>query len=235
MDGDDDQLPPPGGHQDGRRADAARPAIPMTGLAAAPTAPRRAAPRYPAYPQYPRPAAGRIAGVAAVPRARADALDAAPGAPARWQRPAVVTSLGAVAAATTWLPWFKLPAAGMFELSGSGPTRSLSAWKVPAAYLWSYRSGDPGDLKLGWVVLVLVVGMVALAWRRAGGASAVSRALGGMSALAAALFVIQTIRSVDAATTVRVNGVALDWSDVTGLGVYALLVVSIAAMLVPGD
>lgn len=223
MDGTDDaedaedpkeSLPPPGQpfrpwrgsgtHQPG--ADRPRSAVPAPRPVPQPDL---TAPRYVPTPAVPRPP-------------RAGSID---GGPAQM---GLVLALVGVAAATAWMPWAKLPATGAFEFSGRGLHQTANAWDAPARYLWSFRSGNTNGLELGWFVVGLAV-LMAVACFRSPGTGTV-RVLAALETGVAALFIVQTIRLDNALPSPTFAETS--FVDFTGIGVYVLLVVSLAIVVV---
>lgn len=140
--------------------------------------------------------------------------------------------LALLAAGTSWLPWFKTPAAGLFTWSDSRFVRILNAWDVPVRFLWSYHSPRGGP-SLGWFILGVAVGILALGFVADAGARGAARLLAGLGALMALLFLVQIARLVDAAPSF--GGVDIGVTDFVGLGAYLLLVLSFVLVIVPRD
>ena len=141
-------------------------------------------------------------------------------------------ALAVVAAATSWLPWFKVPGAGLFTLSGSGVTRTLNAWDVRARYLWSFRSPQSGP-ELGWIIVGLALLIVVLGLVGDQSAHTAARVLAGLEVAIVVLFLEQLHRTVD--NTPFHNVVDIGVTDFAGIGVYLLLVVSLVLVVLPRD
>ena len=181
----------------------------------------------------PSPPSGHALWPTGVPTRSADAI--APGASRRSRRTgprALEIGLAVLAAATAWFPWFKLPAASLLTLSGSGAERTADAWNVPVRYLWSYRSSQSGP-DLGWLILGIAVLILVVSCIADAPARAVTRVLAGLEVIVGVLFLVQTVRLVDSTPFSRF--VDLGVTDFAGAGVYLLLAVSVVLVVLPRD
>ena len=148
-------------------------------------------------------------------------------------RPPFVVAIGIVLAAAAWLPWVKSPLARTLDLSGSGIRATAHAWEVPAVSLWSYHAGRPGDLDLGWLLLVPAVAMMGLVFVDHPGARRAVRWLVALEGVVVVLFMVQMIRFAHDLPTVP--GRELGFADFVGIGGYATLLASLAFLVVPRD
>lgn len=201
-----------------------------TGPASTPAPPSSAAPS-PGIRPYP-PGAYAIPPAGVAPRRPEPAPSTAIPNSARVGPKALAIALAVVAAVTAWLPWFKLPGASLFTLSGSGRTRTLNAWDVRARYLWSFRSPQSGP-ELGWIIVGLALLIVVLGFVGDAAARTAGRVLAGLEVAIVALFLVQLNRTVD--NTPFHNVVDLGVTDFAGVGVYLLLVVSLVLVVLPRD
>jgi hypothetical protein len=142
----------------------------------------------------------------------------------------VASVLALIAMATSWMPWFKSPTAGMFTVSDSTFVRVLNAWDVPVRFLWSYHSPRGGP-SLGWFVLGGALGILALGF--VADARTAARVLAAVEALMAILFLVQVARIIEDSPTV--GAIDIGVTDLAGLGAYVLLVVSLVLLIVPRD
>jgi len=137
--------------------------------------------------------------------------------------------LAVALAATAWFPWVKLTTLGVFEVVGTRANFTVDAWGMPASALWS-RTPSPGGVELGYLVLA-VAGLI-LAAGFVIAPRALVRSVGAVATLIPTLFLLQVARSIhDAATLPGVPDRSV--TDVSGLGVYLLLVVGLVALLAP--
>lgn len=142
----------------------------------------------------------------------------------------VGTLTAIVIAISAWLPWFKSPIGGLFELSGSSlGSRSLDAWGLPASSLWS-QDARPGGLELGYLIMLLAVALLAFTWfaalPRAG-----ARLVGVGAMFVPVLWMIQIERALDRPQVVGF-GDGPGITDLTGLGVYLMLIAGVVVALV---
>lgn len=144
-------------------------------------------------------------------------------------RPVLPTVLAAVIVAGCWLPWLKSSVAGFLDLSGTRFHLTSDLWDLPVTYLWSFRSADPSDLDLGWIVVALGIAAIGLGWI---GASRVVRGIGAVVALITVLFWVQVVRAVDDMSA-RVPGASVP--DFVGIGGVVVFAAAVALTLVPGD
>jgi hypothetical protein len=153
-------------------------------------------------------------------------------APTGATRRLVVIGVALLAAATSWLPWFKTYAAGMFTVTGSGAKQTLNAWDIPVRFIWSYRSPRGGP-SLGWFVLGAALGVVLLAFFADQGARTLSRLLAAAGGVMAIMFLVQIARIVDRTPTFGVIDVGI--TDFAGIGVYLALVLSFVLVILPRE
>jgi hypothetical protein len=159
-------------------------------------------------------------------------LPGAPSAPLRPARARVDRSLLApilalLAVGTSWLPWLKSPVAGLFDLSGSGLERTVNAWDLPARAVWSYHAPRGGP-SLGWLIVGIALGVVVLVVL---GARTAARWLGAVEAVLAVMFLVQLTRIVEDSPSIGSTDIGV--TDLAGIGVYLLLVIGFALVLVP--
>jgi hypothetical protein len=143
-----------------------------------------------------------------------------------------VVGLAVLSAITAWLPWFKSPGASMFELTGSTSLfATVTAWDMPARYLWSSgaRSLAGGGIELGWLVVGLPVLLVVGCIR--GWSFGALRAVAATQVGVAVLFMVQTYRLLH--DSIGSGGSHIGATDLIGLGPYVLLALSIGLLLAP--
>lgn len=166
------------------------------------------------------PAAGRVP---------VGARPTAPAARVRIDRSPIAPILALLAAGTSWLPWFKSPVASLFNFSGSGFERTLNAWDLPVRVLWSYHSSRGGP-SLGWFVLGVAVAILVLGYL---GARTAARLLGGVEAAMGILYLVQLARIVNDTPSAGSNDLGV--TDLAGIGVYLLVIIGFALVVVPRD
>ncbi len=134
----------------------------------------------------------------------------------------------ALALGSTWLPWFKTPKAGFFQIfSGSKlPEVTGNAWRMPSTFLWSYKGTHPSDLKLGWVILGLAAAMVIVALVRPQWSEVGLRVLGCGLATVPLAFLYQTFRFTD---NISLFG-KVSFTDCAALGSYVCVVAAAIAI-----